>query len=576
MRLNLPFSTSARPTPVARALAALLATLPLLANAQVVPDAGSLLREERREPRTVPPAASEIAPIPASTQAPTAGVRFTVTSFRLQGVTLLPEADLQAVLAPWCNRPIVFADLERAEQAVADAYRARGWLARPQLPQQDLVGGVVTLRVTESRLGEVRIDDDGLSLRFDRGRILLAATARQQPGQPLRLDDLDRAVNLLNDTPGLHASAALAPGTKPGETDLVIKPQDQPAWSGKLTLDDDSPRATGAVRLGVDLALNSPTGIGDQAVLDASSTGAGNAFLSLAYTRPVGNDGWRVGLNGSLMEYRLGQTFAPLGAHGNSGTYGLRATYPLVRSSRRNAALTLSAERSRLLNVAGGVVVSDKRLTDLGVGVDGDASDDLGGYGDTQWGLALTSGRVDLSANAADERADAAGPRSAGRDIRLAWNLARLQQAGRSGAIWLSANGQFADRNLDSAAKFSLGGAHGVRAYPALEGTGDNGWLASAEWRVPVLPGLQWLAFYDQGSVRVNQHADFAGAPARERIDLRGVGMGIHWALFDRASLRAQLAHRLGTNPLADPATGHDSDGSLHALRLWLSLAASL
>ena len=191
-------------------------------------------------------------------------------------------------------------------------------------------------------------------------------------------------------------------------------------------------------------------------------------------------------------------------------------------------------------------------------------------------GLALTWGRVDLSANPANEQADAAGPRSAGRDLRLAWNLSRLQQAGRAGALWLSANGQFADRNLDSASKFSLGGASGVRAYPALEGTGDNGWLASAEWRVPVLPTLQWVAFYDQGEVGVNQRPDFAGAPTRARVALKGAGMGLSWALSDRGSLRAQLARRLGTNPLADPATGHDSDGSLHTLRLWLSLAASL
>ena len=574
MRSNLHSPNPGRLTSTARALAFLMGSVPLIATAQAVPDAGSLLREERREPRTTLPPPSQVVPLPAPATAPPGGVRFTVTAFRLQGVTLLPEAELQAVLAPWLGRPIVFTDLAHAEQAVADAYRQRGWLARPQIPQQDLVGGVVTLRVTESRLGQVRIDDEGLSLRFDRGRIVLAATARQKPGEPLRPEDLDRAVNLLNDAPGLHASAVLAPGANPGETDLVLKPVDQPRWVGKVDMDDASPRATGSVRVGVDLALNSPSGIGDQAVLDASTTGAGNAFVSLGYTRPLGDDGWRIGVNGSLMEYRLGAEFAPLGAHGNSKTLGVRATYPLLRGGRRNASLTLAAERSRFLNIAGGTVISDKSLTDVSVGFDGDSSDDLGGDGNTQWGMAVRRGRVDLSANAANEQADAAGPRSAGRDTRLTWNLARLQQAGRAGVFWLSGNGQFADRNLDSADKFSLGGANGVRAYPALEGTGDNGWLASAEWRFPLLPTLQWVAFYDQGEVGVNQRVDFAGAPARERIDLKGVGMGLNWVPFERGVLRAQLARRIGTNPLADPASGDDSDGSLRRFRLWFSLAA--
>ena len=50
--------------------------------------------------------------------------------------------------------------------------------------------------------------------------------------------------------------------------------------------------------------------------------------------------------------------------------------------------------------------------------------------------------------------------------------------------------------------------------------------------------------------------------------------MGMNWGPFERGMVRAQLARRIGTNPLADPASGDDSDGSLHRFRLWFSLAA--
>jgi hypothetical protein len=43
--------------------------------------------------------------------------------------------------------------------------------------------------------------------------------------------------------------------------------------------------------------------------------------------------------------------------------------------------------------------------------------------------------------------------------------------------------GQWADTNLTSSEKFSLGGNDAVRAYPTGEAPGDRGWLATAELR---------------------------------------------------------------------------------------------
>jgi hemolysin activation/secretion protein len=414
-----------------------------------------------------------------------------------------------------------------------------------------------------------------LPLRFDRARIARTLTARQQPGQPLRLADLERAVAMLNDTPGLRAAAVLAAGRLPGETDLVLKPVDRPRWSGSVQLDNQSARATGSTRLSGHLALDSPSGIGDQLLLGAHTTGAGNQFVALGYSLPLGHDGWHAGVNTSALRYRLGHEFASLDAKGHAQTLGVHARYSLLRSSAHNASLTLAADRSDFLNRANGQVVSDKRLTGFSAAVAGHLSDDFGGGGLTLWGANLGHGRVDLSAHPAHAAADQVGPRSAGSYRLLAWNLGRLQQMGERSAFWLGASGQAASKNLDSAEKFGLGGAYGVRAYPSLEGSGDSGWLASAEWRFSAMPGLQWLAFYDHGKVRVNQDASFAGAAAPNHVALKGAGLGLNWAVSERTSLRAHLARRIGSNPLGSAATGKDSDGSLKRMRLWLSVTAN-
>ncbi|MEO8155568.1 MAG: ShlB/FhaC/HecB family hemolysin secretion/activation protein [Rhizobacter sp.] len=555
--------------------------LPLAAGAQTVPDAGSLLRENQREPAQLPTKAVPIIPpAPAASAASASGnsaaggIAFTVTAFRIQGAKLVPEAALQAALAPWLNRELRFGDLEQALQAVSETYRSQGWLARPMLPAQDVVGGTVTLVVIESRLGEVRIDDGGVPLRFSRQRLTQTLTARQQAGQALRPDDLERAVTLLNDTPGLRVTAVLAAGQLPGETDLVIKPRDQPRWEGSVQLDNESARATGSSRLSGTASLANPSGEGDQVLFGAHTTGSGNAYLSLAYSVPLGSDGWRAGANVSALSYRLGHEFASLGASGSAQTLGANARYPLLRGSQQSVSFTLAADRRRFVNDANGAEVSDKRLTSFSASLSGDLSDGWQGSGVTLWGINLSSGRVDLSANAASLAADQAGPRTAGVFTRLNWNLSRLQGLDQRSSLWLSGSGQVARNNLDSAEKFGLGGADGVRAYPSLEGSGDSGWLATAEWRYSMQRDLQWVAFYDHGEVRVDHDDSYAGAPAIGHVALKGAGVGLNWSGFGRYTVRARVAQRIGSNPLASPLTGNDSDGSLQRTRVWLALIA--
>ena len=575
-------NSSALPEPVFAAPAAVAAVVgtasPTLLAMATVPDAGSLLREIQRDntKRETPaqPFKStplkEPAPVPAvaPATAPDA-TRFTVKTFRIVGATLVADDLLQAALAPWLNRPISFVDLQEASRALTDVYRAQGWLARPQVPAQELTDGVVTLSVVEARLGQVRIDDGGQPLRADRRRLERTLTARQLPDQPLNLPDIDRAVNLLNNLPGLRADAVLAPGAMPGQTDVVLKPQDQPALSATVLLDNQGARSTGSTRASVNAALRSPAGWGDELLLAAQTTGAGNDHFSLNYSLPVGFDGWRLAANASALHYRLLGEFAAAQAEGSARTLGMQVRYPL----RRSVSLSLGLESRSYRNDANSAVASDKHLTTANVTLSGDASDGWGRGGLTIWSTSLSAGKVDLSANPAYEAADAAGPRSAGRYARFSWSVARLQNISERNSLWLSVNGQNASTNLDSSEKFSLGGANGVRAYPGLEGSGDSGWLATLEWRYTPQPGLQMLAFYDHGHTQVNRIA-FTGAAALNDITLRGAGLGLNWNPSANFGVRAQVARRIGVNPLANINTGRDSDGSLTLVRPWLGLSA--
>ena len=303
-----------------------------LVCAQTPPDAGSLLREsEKQLPLRLPQPAQQA--VPQAPLVPDANaLRVQVKAFRLSGNTLIAEPELQAVLAPWVGKELTFAELQQAANAVAEAYRRHGWFARPQLPAQDLADGMVRINIIEGRLGAVRIDDDGKTLRTDRAMVTNTMTARQQPGDPLNIDALERSSSILNDTPGVAVATILAPGGDTGQTDAIVKVQDKPLLAGTAQLDNQGARSTGADKLTFSLALDNPGGSGDQ-INANGNVSEGSRYLKLGYSRPFGHDGLRAGISASAMRYLLlGDDFAALNSKGDAKTLGLNASYPLLRS----------------------------------------------------------------------------------------------------------------------------------------------------------------------------------------------------------------------------------------------------
>ena len=129
--------------------------------------------------------------------------------------------------------------------------------------------------------------------------------------------------------------------------------------------------------------------------------------------------------------------------------------------------------------------------------------------------------------------------------------------------------GQAASKNLDSAEKFYLGGASGVRAYPTSEAGGAAGQMLNLELLTRLPSQFSLIGFYDWGQVTTNINNSFAGAAAPNRHALKGAGLSLAWAGPQGIYLKATWARRLGGNP-NPTATGRDQDGSLTHNRFWL------
>lgn len=533
------------------------AAQPLLAQAQVVPDAGALTRQA--EESLPPPMPLSPEPLPPAQPAPMTlpeSIRLEVKSFRFAGNTLIPNAELQTAVQRWEGQTLGFAELQQATQAVATLYRQAGWIVRAYLPAQDVTDGIVTIQIVEAVFSGARVEEPA-SARVQAQRVLSYIDAQQAVGTPLRASALDRALLLADDLPGVTVAGALEPGARDGETALALTVRDEPLLTGIVGADNYGSRATGEARATLAAYLNSPLGLGDLLRGDVLHS-KGSTYGRLAYSLPVGAQGWRVGVNASLFHYRLvADEFAALDGRGNSHSVGLEASYPLLRTRMRNLYLTFAFDSRGYDNEANQITQSHYRVNAGSVTLAGNLYDDLGGGGANQAMLSWIKGRVSQGQLDFGEDASLSGQYN-----KLRYSLSRRQVLTSTLALHGSFSGQYAGKRLDSSERFYLGGPYGVRAYPVSEAGGSRGNLVNLELRWRVQPTVTLSGFYDWGKV-----SDVQSGPSSQT--LKGFGVGLGWAPLQTVNIQGMVAWRHGRNPYPT-ATGKDQDGSYRNPRFWL------
>jgi len=549
-------------------LAGALLLSPGWLRAQTVPDAGSVLQQiEQQQRKPLPDKSAPVFVPPAPMQSlGGATLTVTVTEFQFAGNTLLDGDELARSVESFRGHAITFMGLQDAAVAVANAYRAAGWVVRTYLPKQEIANGIVTIQIIEARFGDVRVN--GISTRASVARIRNIVTTAQAPGATLNVRALDRGLLLINDLPGVLATGRLEEGGNYAMSDLVLALDDGPALNGSFTVDDAGARFTGAERLIAAASLNSPLHVGDRAdgLLLHSE---GSDYQRVAYSLPLGSRGIRVGVNASHLTYDIiTNDFAALDAHGTSDTVGLEANYPLVRRRLMNLYVGLNADDKRFDNSSLGATTTQYSARTAALGLYANSFDSLLGGGSNTLSFAFVQGRIDL-AGSPNELIDALTTGTAGSFNKLRYSASRLQVLSGRVSLYGSLAGQSASKNLDSSEKFYLGGPAGVRAYPQDEGSGSEGLLLNLEVRTRLPANFSLTGFADAGRVRINKDNEILGAVADNSADLAGLGVSAGWTANFGLTLQATVSRRLGHNP-NPTSTGDDQDGSLTENRFWL------
>ena len=526
-----------------------LSLLSLSVMAATLPDAGQSQQNIDQLPLQLPGKQRLDLNLPdaPSAAATASGPSLQVNGFTLEGNGAISSEELLPLLGDLQGRTVSLGELQSGANRITRLYRERGYpLARAYIPAQEIDGGVVRIAVMEGRFGEVGVNNT--SRVSDVALTPLAALKR---GDAVRSAELERSLLLLSDTPGVEVKSTLKPGASVGATDLMVDVTPGPLLSGSVDADNYGNRFTGEYRLGGTLNVNSPLGLGDRLTLRAMGSDEDQQYGRIAYQLPIGPWATQVGVAYSDMDYELAKDFDELKAHGNARIASLYAIQPLVRSRDFSLYAQVQFDDKRLkddIDLFGSK--SDKRSRVVIATLNGNSRDTLLGGGVNSFALAWSQGSLNIDGQL-NQTIDDLTAGTQGRFHKLNPSLVRLQRLSDRFSLYTQLQGQWADGNLDSSEKISLGGAYGVRAYPQGEASGDQGWLANLELRYALTDAWQLSTFVDHGEVRLNKDTWSNGENHRS---LSAAGVGARWAAYGW-QVNAVAAWKLGND---DPQSDVD------------------
>jgi hemolysin activation/secretion protein len=452
---------------------------------------------EKRPEFTLPPLpAPPAGDLPLSQQA-----RVEVRAFQVTGSTVLSDAELARVTAPYLGRALGAEDLERLRQQLTLLYVDAGYLnSGAVLPDQDVRDGVIHYQIVEGRLAEVDVKGN----RWFRGGYLRSRILRGAH-TPLNVRDLEQELQIIQQDPRIRrVDAELLPGERPGEARLRASfDEELPFFASLESSNHDSP-SVGEYRIQLDLADRNLSGWGDVLHLMGAWT-QGLWDTEAGYEIPV--TPWDTAL-GAWFRWGTSdvveEPFDELDITSRAHTIGLELRQPVYRTERSSFDLALTAEhresKTFLLGEPfpfeegtddGRVVVSVLRLrqdwlyrdlqqvvavrSQLSIGVDvlGATND---GCAFDLTGLCTPSGGTDGGAIP---------------DAHFVAWLGQFQWVRRFDRWWgieavFRTDLQLASQPLFSLEQFSVGGHQSVRGYRENQLVRDNGLASSLELRIPL------------------------------------------------------------------------------------------
>ena len=540
-----------------------------VSKAPVTPKEVTKPQPELKQP--APKQAQPKPPAPVEATQDVAQAKVVVKSIQFKGNNSLSTRELNLTVASYLGKEMSYEELLGIGVTIERYYNKQNRLARVILPPQDLTDGNLQLNVIESVVSKVEVEQALETMPKTQDYILAVLDARQKRGDTLDSKAIERGLAVANEVPGVSVTGSLKEGELDGETELILKMYKNQSRQSELMVDNYGSRSTGAERAMVSASFFNPRAMADLFSLTGIHT-RGSEYARMAYSLPLGYDGWRMGANLSAMTYEVVTgAVGVVGAAGKAITQGLDWAYPLLRSTEENISLLFNIDTKKYQNLsAQGIELSNYKVDTASSQVSGTIRDINTGT-NLNYSGQFTWGRVNLDGSLS-QVTDISGAKTEGTFGKLRITAAIQQAINEATSFFGNLTFQRASRNLDSSEKMQLGGATGIRAYPTGEGSGSEGEILSFELRQALSESVSIAGFYDWGQIHQQHDPNFPGGPTNNSYILKGVGLSATYVDASGIQLKGIWAQRLGHNPNPTQA-GTDQDGTYDRNRYWLQLS---
>ena len=290
---------------------------------------------------------------------------------------VLSDRDKQSAWGDALGHRITPHELCEIRDRLAQRIFSRGVLARVIIPPQTISGGVVKFHVIAAKIVSVRFDGDDVGPSQAKVEAYLNHLRQQNT---FNLDTAQRWLLLVNDIPGIQATAKIvhsaAPGAPPEGLDLIVTVKRTPIdefgevsnvnaaslgpWSGIARVD-----------------LNGLTGLGDRTSLIAYSTLGNNRqqVAQVLESVKIGDSGLYGAASFAFGHSRPGDVLKPLDLTGESFSGTFELDYPLIRLQRRSLVLAAGMDFvNQTTTFPGGQALADDTLRVAWVRADASAA----------------------------------------------------------------------------------------------------------------------------------------------------------------------------------------------------------
>jgi hemolysin activation/secretion protein len=468
---------------------------------------------------------------------------FAIEEYRVEGNTVLPDDAIESAVYPFLGPDRTADDVEKARAALDSLYAARGYpTVSAEIPLQDGAGGVIVLKVTERKIGRLRVR----GAQYFSPREIREAASAVAEGKVPNMTVLGKQIVAMNQWPDRTVTPLIRPGIAPNTVDVDLNVKDTLPLHASVEVNNRANADTTPLRTLATISYGNFWQRGDSASISyqtAPMRSSDAAIASASYLYRIPNS------TASLLVSYV-KSDSNISTVGNSdvvgrGTIiGTRLQMPIRQDAVFNSSVSLGFDYKHFddATIQGGdrtpapVTYVPLSLNWTGSWARGDA--------ETNMSATVVMGTRGIGTGAAtfDEKRYLAKPNFA----YVRWDIGNVQPLPMGAQFFVRTAGQLAAEPLISNEQFAAGGADTVRGFLESETLGDYGAILQTELRSPKVGDLvPWMSdtraviFADQGMVGLRN----ALVQQRDHYGLASAGAGIRLRAFDTIVADVYGAH---------------------------------